>query len=419
MKKRSGNTSNLSVIYGWLIFLAWPFGVLLLAMRNFSNKGYRFFILLFFIFFGFTFINNNPGLDSYSHKMKFDAIAKKPISELYVILQDFVNRQGDELDVYAPLANFIVSRFTANSSYVFAFHAFFFGFFYLRCIAFLFDEFKGKINKNAMLFFFLFISLYSIHQINAVRYYTAIWVWSYGALQLLSKKDLRFIIYCLAASLVHFGITPLTAVLLIFYFLGPRNNIYIPLVFVSFIIGNFFPLDIFVQLGTNVSSAAEARAESYTNLDVYDQRQVVLQQSAWFIQLRAVLLHGYTITALSYIFINRKSFNWDQKQKYLFSCVLLFLSFINFVINVPSFGGRMRFVFWVLAAYFFYRFFQINPSKKLHGIVLLGLFPVLLWAAVEFRVSSEFTNIISIVGNPFFLLLDKNDISVYDIIFKR
>jgi EpsG family len=419
MKKRTGSTSSLSVIYGWLLFIAWPFGVLLLSANNFSNKGYRFFILLFFAFFGYTFINNNPGLDSYVHKLKFEDVAKKPTSELYVILNDFVNFQGDELDIYVPIVNFVVSRFTNDSGFVFALHALVFGFFYLKCIAFLYDEFKGKINKNAMLFMILFATLYSVHQINAVRYYTAIWIWTYGALHILSKRDLRFLVYCLAASLVHFGITPMTGVLLIFYILGPRNNIYVPLVFITFIIGNFFPLDIFVKLGTSVSSAAEARAESYTNMDVHEQREEVIKQAAWFIQWRAKALHGYIIIALSYVYFNRKSFKWDVKQEYLLSATIFFLSFINLVIDVPSFGGRMRFVFWLIAAYFFYRLFQLNPQKKLQNIVIAGIIPVLLWAAVEFRISTEFTNIIAVAGDPFFLLFDKNDISVYDIIFKR
>ena len=232
MKLRSQNTSNLSVLYGWLILLVWPFGMLLLAMRNFKNKNYRFFILLFFAFYGFTFIIDNESRDAFRHKEKFDEIATKPISELSVILTDFVNLRGEELDVYAPLANFIVSRFTNNAAYVFALHALLFGFFYLKSVSFLYDEFKGRINKNAMLFLFLFIAMYSIHLINGVRYYTAMWIWIYGALQLLSKKKLKYIGYCLLASLFHFGITPATMVLLLFYLLGPRNNIYIPLVFI-------------------------------------------------------------------------------------------------------------------------------------------------------------------------------------------
>jgi EpsG family len=417
MKLRSQNTSNLSVIYGWLILLIWPFGMLLMSMRNFNNKRYRFFIILFFVFYGFTFIAN--GGDSFEHKELFDEISKKPISELYIILTDFVHLRGDELDVYASLVNFFISRFTNNSAYVFAFHALVFGFFYLKSISFLYDEFKGKINKNALLFLFMFITLFSIHQISSVRYYTAMWIWIYGALHLLSKKKLKYIAWCLLASLVHFGITPATAILLIFYLLGPRNKIYIPLVFISFIVGNLFPPAFLVQLGTSINSTAEARAESYTNADVQAVRTEGIRQAAWFIQLRVDVLQYYLLFALAYIRFKGKEFKWDIKQEYLFSFLMLYLSFVNFVISVASLGGRMRFIFWAMAAYFFYRFFQLNRSKKMLYITMAGLFPIFLWAAVEFRINSEFTNVLAVVGNPFLLLLDKTDISVYDVIFKK
>jgi len=419
MKLRSQNTSNLSVVYGWLILLIWPFGMLLLAMRNFGSKQYRFFIMLFFAFYGFTFIIKNPGVDSFRHKEQFEEVAKQPISELYTILNDFIYLRGEDLDVYAPLANFIVSRFTDNSAYVFALHALVFGFFYLKCIAFLYDEFKGKINQNSMLFLIMFITLFSIHQINAVRYYTAMWIWIYGALMLLSTKNLKYITYCLVASLVHFGITPATAVLLIFYFLGPRNNIYIPLVFISFIIGNFFPLDVFVKLGSSINATAERRAESYTNLDIQAERTEGIRQTAWFIQLRGGVLHNYLLFALAYVRYKGKEFKWDIKQEYLFSFLMLYLSFVNLVINVASLGGRMQFIFWIMTAYFFYRFFQLNSTKEMKFIAIAGVFPILLWAAVEFRINTEFTNVLAVVGNPFLLLLDNTDVSLYDIIFKK
>ncbi len=419
MKLRSQNTSNLSVIYGWLIFLIWPMGMVLIAMKNFGSKRYRFFIMLFFAFFGFTFISSSPGLDSYVHKAKFVEIAKKPTSELYIILTDFVNMRGEELDIYAPLANFIVSRFTDNSAYVFALHALMFGFFYLKSITFLYDEHKGKISRNSMLFLFMFITLFSIHQINAVRYYTAMWMWIYGALLLLSRKNLKYIGYCLGASLIHFGITSATAVLLLFYILGPRDKIYIPLVFVTFIVGNLFPPQILVQLGTAINETAEKRATSYTNEEIQATRSEGFRDAAWFILLRSDALHDYLLFSLAYIKFKGRDFIWDVKQKYLFSFLMLYLSFVNLVINIASFGGRMMFIFWIMCAAFFYRFFQLNRVKRENLLFYLGLFPIFLWAAVEFRISSEFTNVIAVIGNPFLLLLEKTDVSVYDVIFKK
>ncbi len=420
MRRRTHQyTSNLAIIYGWIISLIWPFGMVMLAMKNFRNKQYRFFILLFFMFYGYTFIIGSEGHDAFRHKEKFEEMARQPNSELGNIIRDFVTLKGEDLDIYAPLANYFVSRFTDNAAYVFAFHALIFGIFYLKSISFIYDEFKGRVNKNAMLFLFLFIAMFSIHLINAVRFYTSMWLWIYGALQLLSRKKLKYIIYCLCASLIHFGITPATFMLLLYYFLGPRNNIYIPLVFISFVVGNFFQFDFLVQLGSGINAAAEKRAQLYTNTDIQNQRTESFQNASWFILLRVNALHYYLLGALAYLRFKGKDYFWDKKQEYLFSFLMLYLSFVNFVIYVPSLGGRMRFIFWAMTAYFLYRFFQINRRKSFYNVTLIGLFPILLYGAVEFRINTEFTNILALIGDPFLLFFNKTSVSVYDVIFKH
>lgn len=421
MKRRpqSQYTSNLAIIYGWIIFLLWPFGMVMLAMKNFANKQYRFFILLFFAFYGFTFIIGREGQDAFRHREKFEEMAKLPNSQLGKIVSDFVHLRGEELDIYAPLANFFISRFTNNAAYVFAFHALVFGFFYLRCISYIYDEFKGKVNKNALLFLFLFVAMFSIHLINGVRFYTAMWIWLYGALQFLSTKKWKHLLYCFAASLVHFGITPATIILLLFYMLGIRNSIYIPLVFITFILGNIFKFDFLVQWGSGINAAAEKRASLYTNTEIQAQRTESFENAAWFILFRFNALHYYLLAAIAYLRFKGRDYFWDKKQEYLFSFLMLFLSFVNLVIYVPSLGGRMRFIFWAFTAYFLYRFFQINKRKTWYNITLLGIFPVLLYAVVEFRVNSEFTNVLTVIGNPFLLVFNKTSVSLYDVLFKN
>lgn len=417
MRKRVSGGDDLSLL-AWVLFFIWPFGILLIAMNNFNNKRYRIFIWMYMVFYGLMFVIKDFGSDAYAHHEEFQAVALKPFSELYKILSEFITLSGEELDVYAPIVNFLVSRFSNDTAHVFAVHAGVFGFFYLKSTALIYDEFKGKINSNAFIFFVLFVGLFSIHQINAVRYYTALWVWVYGALLLLTRRKPVYILICLSASLVHFGVTMATGVLAMFFLLGRKDYIYLPLLIVSFIVGNFYQMGVFVEFGAKVNDAAEQRAATYTNMDVAEQRAERVNETAWFIRWRGEVLQYYLLAALTYIYLNRRRFYWDQQQKYLLSFIMLFLSFVNFVIQVPSFGGRMRFIFWVMCSYFLYRFYQLNDIKKINLIKWLGIFPVMLWIAVEFRISSFFTHVLAIVGNPIFRFFDKSFTTLYDIFFK-
>ncbi len=417
MKKRIQGGDDLS-LFAWILFFIWPFGVLLVAMNNFYNKRYRIFIWMYLVFFGLMFVIKDYGSDAYAHHEKFQMMALKPFDELFVILREFFTLKGEDLDVYAPIVNFLVSRFTTDTAYLFAVHAGVFGFFYLSSIALIYDEFKGKINSNAFIFFVLFIGVFSIHQINAVRFYTAMWMWVWGALRLLSTRKPANALICVGASLIHFGITPATAVLMLFFLLGRRDYIYLPLLIVSFIVGNFYQIGIFVEFGAKVSDAAEQRAATYTNLEVAEQRLQRLNETAWFIRLRGDLLHYYLVGAMAILYLRRKRYYWDTQQKYLLSFLMLYLSFVNFVINVPSFGGRMRFVFWVMCAYFMYRFYQLNDTKRINVIKWLGFIPIFLWIAVEFRIYCDFAHVLSVVGNPIFRFFDRSYTTLYDILFK-
>jgi len=72
----------------------------------------------------------------------------------------------------------------------------------------------------------------------------------------------------------------------------------------------------------------------------------------------------------------------------------------------------------VMSAYFLYRFYQLNDIKKINLIKWLGIFPIMLWIAVEFRISTYFTHILVFVGNPLFRFFDRSYTTLYDIFFK-
>jgi hypothetical protein len=82
----------------------------------------------------------------------------------------------------------------------------------------------------------------------------------------------------------------------------------------------------------------------------------------------------------------------ENSEKNLFSFSLLFLSFVNFGKAIPSFGNRFQIIFILFATLYLFLYFLKLQGEKIHLLTILGLFPMVLYAAVEIRIGSEVIN---------------------------
>ena len=82
----------------------------------------------------------------------------------------------------------------------------------------------------------------------------------------------------------------------------------------------------------------------------------------------------------------------DKEADNLFSFLLLFLSFVNFGMGIPSLGVRFRMVFFIFATLYVFMYLVKVPGKKINFLTLIGLFPMLLQTAIVFRQGSDSLN---------------------------
>jgi hypothetical protein len=82
----------------------------------------------------------------------------------------------------------------------------------------------------------------------------------------------------------------------------------------------------------------------------------------------------------------------ERSEKNLFSFLLLFLSFVNFGMPIPSFGERFQVLFLLFATFYVFFYTQKIQGYRMNLLTIIGLFPMLLYAAVEFRIGSEVIN---------------------------
>ena len=374
----------------FLLFMLWPFLSLVVALANYSQKESKRIVYIFLIYYGLTFIVTQTGMDAFRYAQRFHINSNLPFSDFYEIVGG-IYATSTSIDIIEPFISFVVSRFTSNHNILFASYAAFFGFFYLKSINLLYKHYKESPGWNSLIFMFLFIIIIPITSINAPRMWVAAWIFFYGAYHVIVFRDIKYLLVTLLACFMHWSFFIPSAILMIYYFIGNRNLIYLPIVFVSFIFPNLL-FSVFESIASMLGGAFETRFRGYTNEGYNLWVQESLEQAKWFVELSKNLIFYYLIIIIIIINFFQYGLMKNMREKNLFSFLLLFLAFVNFAKPIPAFGERFQIVFNLFATLYVFWYFLKLPGDKISFITVAGLFPMALFAAFEFRIGSESIN---------------------------
>lgn len=400
-----------------MMFLLWPFWAFVIALFNYSQKDSKKVVYFFLIYYGLSFVV--PGAefssqDSVRYAMNFVETASLPFSYFFDIMKGLNSAEQTTIDIVAPFIGFAVSRFTSNYVFLFAAYAAVFGFFYLRSINLLHNRFIDSARWGAFVHLAFFTWILPITSINGFRMWTAAWVFFYGAYHVVLYRDAKYFLYTLGACLVHFSFMTVNAVLILYYFAGNRNLIYVPVVILSFIVP-YYLMPAFQAISEFLGGQILNRFEGYSSTGYGASLQAMMNQSSWFVKLYNSLLYNYILIGIVVIQVwFRKHMN-NKHERNLFSFILLFISFVNFSSVIPSFS-RFQLIFYLFGILYLFLFFLKVPDNKLNILKVAGAFPMLLYAAVTFRIGADSINawlISPLLGSPFFAPV----ISVADLLF--
>lgn len=389
--------------YYLLLFIVWPFLSFLIALSNFSRKEAKLIVYLFIIYYGLTFVNANSEIDAYRYALQLNANAQKPFSEFFNIVGGLYS--DSSVDLIEPLISFIISRFTSNHSVYFAVWAAIFGFFYLKSIDLLYKRHLTNPGWNSILILLFFIMILPITSISGVRMWTAAWIFFYGAYHIIVNRSIKYFILTLLASLVHWSFISANAILLIYFLVGNRNIVYIPLAILSFFIPQVFSSTL-QSISFKLGGSIQQRVSSYASEGYIASVQESALDSAWFIKIGSNLVFYYLILAIVIIHVFYGFMMKEKGERNLFSFLLLFLAFVNFGLPIPSFGERFMVIFFLFATYYLLSLLVKFTNRKIHNLTLLGLFPWLLYSAINFRIGSESVNVwifTPVFGLPFIM----------------
>ena len=397
-----------------ILFMVWPFLAFISALTNYNQKETRRVVYFFLIYYGLTFVIPNIGSDSEEYARRLKSFSELPFSDFFKMLRGLYS-SDTSVDIVAPFIFFIVSRFTSQPNLLFATFAALFGFFYLKSINLLYDRYTEKPNWNAIILILFFLMVLPVTSINGFRMWTAAWIFFFGAYHVILYRDSRYFLITFGAVLVHFSFLSVNAILVIYFLAGNRNVIYIPLAVASFIVPQLLA-PMFQKLSLGIGGGLQSRYEMYSNEEYAIGRQESIDQAIWFVKISDLLILYYLVFALIFIQLRYRSVMSEKYEKNLFSFLLLFLSFVNFAKVIPSFGGRFQVLFVLFATLYLLLFFLKNSGGNIKPLLILGFFPMLLTAALEFRNGTDSINA-WILAPGFGLPLLLPDLSLADFLF--
>jgi hypothetical protein len=361
------------------------------ALTNYSQKEAKKVVYFYLLYIGLTyFITSSYYVDAAGYAQDFKANTLLPFSDFFTIVGGLYS-SDTSVDFIEPLISFIVSRFTDDYRILFGAFAALFGFFYLKSIDLLHNRYLENSGWNVSIHLAFFTVILPVTAINGFRMWTAAWIFFYGAYHVVLYRDARYLILVAASAFVHWSFLSAIVILLVYFFIGNRNYIYLPLALLSFIassiLGHYFNL-ISIRLG----GALQSRYESYSSEEYILKRQEITEQSTWFLQLGNNLVFYYLLLAIVVIQVRYRDQMGEKAEKNLFSFLLLFLSFVNFGKDIPSFGERFLIIFFLFATLYVFMYFLKRPGKNINLLTFIGLIPMILYTIIVFRQGCENVN---------------------------
>jgi hypothetical protein len=274
----------------------------------------------------------------------------------------------------------LVSRLTPNYHILMALWAIVFSLFFLK--AFLFFVKRPEFGKSLIsaLLAFIFIFSNNIFNINGVRFYTAAWIAVYTLFEIIINKNYRFIFLAFLTPMIHLSFINFVFVLLLYLILIKNEKFLVIVFIISFFISEM-SLDIIRDNAELLPQFVQHTVWDYAEESNLKTRTEYFETLPLYARILAKL-PMYYINALMFIFIfNSKKFNFNHTAKSVYLFLLVWLSFTNFTIMIPSFGVRFIVISIPFISYLCLLTYTRIPllSKFIYLIPIVYSYQVLYW----------------------------------------
>jgi hypothetical protein len=410
--------------------MIWPFGTLLLAIRNFTEKHYRFVILLFSILFGYSVYLYSG--DILRFEQAFAQVLHYSWSDYWHLLthtfssdkltgysQNVVNSKPD---IFALTLQFITSRFTENPRWFWAILNLIYTYFFIQFLSEVLDEMNWTRSLTQMAFFVYLILIIPYYAgVTGVRMWTAVFIFMYYALKYVKYSQWKYLLFASASIMVHYTMIVPMAILILYKFV-PLNRIIISLL-VVLSIGFFLASSNNQILGIIESnldrigiSVLEENVEGYLDDDKLSNRQERSGEQNWYVKLKDESIHYFLV--ILFIINAFGIFKWEGNEftKKLFPLLLIFFTLTLMTYNLGS-VGRFKYIFYSLCLINYSVLAGLNPDSQSFKVVSRLLLPFLfLHILVYCRALFYWIDPLLIIGNPVVIYLFRSEESLSEFI---
>ena len=299
----------------YILFIIWPFAILIYAIINYRKHWARNIFWLYTIYFGFTFVISSPDIDASDYADDLKIMAGVRVGTDYLI-ESYLAPDSGILDIAQKLITFLVSRFTDDYRFLFAAFGLFMGYFLSRIIWYLIDRNNDKIDIYTGLLLICYSLIVGIWDINGVRWNVAAVIFVYGALTYLIGGKKNGLWIAAITVFVHWSFIIALAVLLGYAMIKNRTIIYFILFVVSFTIAEL-DIELFRDLFYNYAPSLILESRSgYLNEAYIQVRGESVSNLNWYIMGSYIALKWYIFASVVFMFF----FNLKNIQAY--SCLL-------------------------------------------------------------------------------------------------
>lgn len=400
--KKESKVNRINKIF---LFILSPFFSLLYSLKSINTKSSFVVVFLFSICFGMAFtVSNirdfNNKNDAVSYRADFEMYCLTDGTEFQRGFNDFISFKGENKDYYFDTVAFYVSRITNNYHVMFFVFSIVFAFFQLKSLKYLVLNNNFRISLFCILLVYLF-AWNQIVNINGMRFWTAAWIGVYCIFKIFYENKSKNFLLALITPFIHGSFWIFLVMLVVAKFLSKYEKIWIILFIMSIIVSNIL-LELAQSYSGFIPSFIENEFRHYTDAMYVKQTFDTAGTGLWWVDKVFETLRKLYINALIIILIiNRRKILLDINDIRLYRFMLVYTTFSNFGMSIPSFGNR-----FIILSYSIIAFLWLTSFKGLKYNWIIYLFPIAFFMSIYHQINlyNLVTDVYFYISSPLILI---------------
>lgn len=404
-----------------ILFFIWPLVAVYRAIRNFRSKSARFVLVIFGIFYGYTFIPiENSDADTYRERLQI--YSDYSVTDYVTEVVEIFSGRSEFVDFYSFHLLVFVNMLGGNSQLFYAMAAMVYYYLIVRFLAMIFDISTSSTNLLKIVSFVGIVFLVNLSAgINGIRWPLALFTFVFGAAGYILKEQKKYLFLVLVAMFIHFALLYPLVIFSLFIMLKKLNGKYLPLIitFSAFILVPFISSTFIDNIHLLGDGSIENQASGYLTNEQYKlSREEHLGDWNWYLSFDRFSTYYYLL--FSFLVIKLTRINVVQTRLTLSLELLFALFFVGSLIAeqlIDVISNRYYLVanaFGLLYLYFLADANQTNRILSLLGYLYLPI--VLLHALIVLRADFYTVSPILIFGNPILAIFYRFEVDIQTLI---